>query len=575
MKGAPDILINNCKWIMGDDGEQAPLDAHSLERLRDIQNEWCLQGQRVLLICKKTEKVSTLLAYTAAAVASGGGGGGGSSSSSSNNLESYLKEIKDLCVVGMVGIIDKPRDGIDQVIRTCRQAGIRVFMVTGDFHVTAAAIASQIGIFSSSNKYDTIDTIRQHRGRFNFNADAETQRAAAAPLWRRLLAHLPLFRKRILAPFSVDANFRSLLLTGNDLEHLDESSSGVDDVNNSDWRIITKYEEIVFARTTPTQKLKVVEEFKRDKNIVAVTGDGVNDSPALKAANIGIAMGGGSEVAMEAAQMVLLDNSFNSIVVAIENGRLVFENLRKVILYLLPAGTFSEIVPLILNIYLGVPLPMSAFQMICICILTDLAPSLAMMFEKSEGDLLERAPRVVGRDRLVDSKLILYAYFFLGVFESFFSNFMFFLYLYWYVGFEPSQVFLAYDKWTDGYGGKSQSQLNSLLYNGQTISFASLVIVQTFGNVFITRTHKLSLMGSFPVLRGHRNLWLFVAQLVSIALLLILIYVPFFNTVFLTSPIPVQFYFIPLIFCIVFIALDEIRKLFFRKGINPCASTAW
>ena len=162
--------------------------------------------------------------------------------------------------------------------------------VTGDFYVTAAAIASQIGIFSSSNTYDTIDTLREHRHRFNFNIDAATTNNAnddddddempKRPLWRRLLSHLPCFGERVEDPFKPDPAYRSLLLTGTDLETLHES----------DWRIITKYEEIVFARTTPTQKLKVVEEFKRDRNIVAVTGDGVNDSPALKAANIGIAM---------------------------------------------------------------------------------------------------------------------------------------------------------------------------------------------------------------------------------------------------------------------------------------------
>ena len=198
-------------------------------------------------------------------------------------------------------------------------------------------------------------------------------------------------------------------------------------------------------------------------------------------------------------------------------------------MYLLPAGSFSEVVPIILNIYLGVPLPLSAFQMICICVLTDMGPSLAMMLEKSEGDILEKPPRVVGRDHLVDKKLLLYAYFFLGVFESAFSIIMYFLYLGVYGSFSPSQIFLAFDKWQDGYCGHSQADLQNFQNVGQTVTFATLVIVQTFGNVYITRTHKFSLIQSLPVRKAHRNLWLFLAQFSSIALLLIIIYVPFFN----------------------------------------------
>jgi sodium/potassium-transporting ATPase subunit alpha len=236
-----------------------------------------------------------------------------------------------------------------------------------------------------------------------------------------------------------------------------------------------------------------------------------------------------------------------------------------VILYLLPAGTFSELVPLILNIYIGVPLPLSAFQMIIICILTDVAPSLSMMFEKSEGDLLERPPRVIGRERLVDLKLLLTAYFFLGILETFFSNFMFFLYLGWYGNFAPSEIFLAYEKFG---AGQDKSYIENLVYVGQTVSFATLVLVQTFGNVYVTRTHKLSLFQSLPFTKRHRNLFLFIAQAIAVAIMIIIIYVPIFNSLFHTAPIPVQFYFIPLAFCLFFIVIDELRKLLFRMGLR-------
>ena len=153
IKGAPDILINRCRYIVNENGTPTTLDESSLERLRDIQNEWCMLGQRVLLICKKTMKRADF-------------------NLPANQFEAQVNEIKDFCVLGMVGIIDKPRDGIESVIKTCRKAGIRIFMVTGDFYITAAAIASQIGIFSSSDKYDTLENIKRHRLTSRHSLDA-------------------------------------------------------------------------------------------------------------------------------------------------------------------------------------------------------------------------------------------------------------------------------------------------------------------------------------------------------------------------------------------------------------------
>ena len=466
----------------------------------------------------------------------------------------------------MVGIIDKPRDGIDKIIAQCREAGIRVFMVTGDFSITAAAIARQIGIFTS-DKYDTIDTMREKYQKVKSNN----------------LKEMMMF----------EPSLTSLMLTGKDMTKLEES----------DWRIVTQYNEIVFARTSPAQKLQIVENLQQDKNVVAVTGDGVNDSPALKKAQIGIAMGGGSEVAMEAAQMVLLDNSFNSLVMAIENGRLVFENLRKVIIYLLPAGTFAEIVPFILNIYIGCPLPMSAFQMIVICILTDLGPSLSMMMEKSEGDLLKKPPRKIGKDRLVEKKLLLTAYFFLGIFESFFQNFMFFLHLYRYGNFLPKDVFGAYSKWQVTYQGSNNNTLfanntkyyflnsktnqteynidqatsdfNDLFYQAQTVSFVTLVMLQTFVNVYVTRTRRLSLFQSLPFLKAHRNILQIGSQLFALTVLLLLVYLPFINNIFLTRPVPVEYYFFPIAYGLLFLSIDELRKFLLRKNIYFFVRTAW
>ena len=136
-------------------------------------------------------------------------------------------------------------------------------------------------------------------------------------------------------------------------------------LNDSQWNQLCRYDEIVFARTTPEQKLRIVREFQARNAIVGMTGDGVNDSPALKAADIGIAIGSGSDIAIEAADMVLLD-SFSAIVEAVRYGRVVFDNLKKVIAYLLPAGSFSEIWPIMTNVLLGLPQILSSFLMIVI-----------------------------------------------------------------------------------------------------------------------------------------------------------------------------------------------------------------
>ena len=297
LKGAPDKLLIKCSRILELNGTEAELSQLMKLNLIKIQNDWCMNGQRVLLLCKKNLTQNETVHLKAM---------------NSTSLENYVNDSEDFCLVGLVGIIDPPREGICDVIKTCRGAGIRVLMITGDYLLTAAAIAKKIGIFSNLEMVDTLDCMRE----------------------KNKLINLSIKPKKNIQNYS-------LLLNGSDIDFL----------MDNDWRSITKYKEIVFARTTPEQKLKIVSEFQNDGYIVGVTGDGVNDAPALKKADIGIAMGSGSEVAMEASQMILLDNSFGAILTAIENGRLVFDNLRKVILYLLCAGSMGEVNITLLNFY--------------------------------------------------------------------------------------------------------------------------------------------------------------------------------------------------------------------------------
>jgi sodium/potassium-transporting ATPase subunit alpha len=336
-------------------------------------------------------------------------------------------------------------------------------------------------------------------------------------------------------------------------------------MNSHAWNWCIRYHsQIVFARTTPDQKLRIVKEFKKRDHLVAVTGDGVNDAPALKEAQAGVAMGSGSDVAIQAADIVLLDSNFRSLLVGIKNGRLVFENLRKVIIYLLPAGSWSELLPILVNVFLGIPLPLSAFLMIYICVITDILPSLSLMYEKAESNLMKNPPRNPKKDKMVNSRLFLHAYLFLGMIESFGAFFMYFYYMDSMHGIKAGDLFLAFDKWTDGYLGRTQQQLSEALAGAQTAYFIGLTFIQ-FGNLMSTRTRVLSFFQHDPFSAKSRNLWLFGGITGSLALILILIEIPIFQEVFSVRNIEYQFWLMPLAFALLLFCLDEIRKLIVRR----------
>lgn len=185
--------------------------------------------------------------------------------------------------------------------------------------------------------------------------------------------------------------------------------------------------EVVFARTTPSQKLMIVDACQRAGHIVGVTGDGVNDSPAIKKADIGVAMGSGSDVAKNAADIIILDDNFNSIVKGVEEGRLIFDNLKKSIAYPL-SSNIPEIVPYILFIILQVPLPLSVVLILAVDLGTDIVPGISFAYENAELDIMDRLPRSAKRDRLVGAKLVIYSYLQTGILQTTAG-----MYCYWYV----------------------------------------------------------------------------------------------------------------------------------------------
>ncbi|KAI7827732.1 putative Na/K ATPase alpha 1 subunit [Kickxella alabastrina] len=545
IKGAPETLLPHCSEIQSATGEILPMDVAMKERIKSTQQRWATEGCRVLLLCRR--EFSSIDSNPFVGI-----------ENSPAHLYSVASDsITQLCVVGLVGMVDPPRAEIPGVVDTFRRAGIRVFMVTGDYSHTAAHVARQCRIITGI-QVDGIDDVLDITARASAKEKADekpNKKVSGIALALDMLSDNSLSRQESL----VDSQYtlstkRSLVVSGPELVGLRPEC----------WDTIATYEEIVFARITPEQKLQIVEELRERDNYVAVTGDDVNDLPAMRAAHVGVAMGNGSEVAKAAADIVLLDNNFSSIVVAIECGRLVFVNLKKVIIYLLPMTNLSEIVPSFLNVVLGLPIPLSTFLMLVINTITDMWASIVLINEEPETDIMLNPPRNPKKEGLVNVRFFLQAYGFIGIIQTLSGHIIFFLCIYMRGNITPNNVFLAFSKWTDGYLGRSKEELAHIVSIAGSSHFMAMVVMQ-WGNMFVARTRTLSVFQQNPFWGPKSNPLLLVAIPISILVALFFNEVSWFNEVFLTGKIPVEFYFIPIPFAFALISLEEVRKLIVRN----------
>ncbi|MGA1791777.1 MAG: calcium-translocating P-type ATPase, SERCA-type [bacterium] len=346
---------------------------------------------------------------------------------------------RGLTFCGLVGMIDPPRDEVMASVKDCLAAGIKPVMVTGDHRMTAQAIARDVGI---------------------------------------------------LNPISDQGDSDQVLLSGEDLEHMTDQ-----DIDH----IIPKVR--VFSRVSPEHKLRIVEAYQRMGEVVAMTGDGVNDAPALKKADIGVAMGiKGTDVSREAADMVLADDNFSTIVAAVKEGRAAFQNIKKYLVFLLSCNV-GEILILTGAFFFGLPIPLIALQILWVNLTTDGLPALALGIDPPDPDIMDHPPR--GKDSSVFTSwivtliLIISLHIFLVLFV------VFYVYLH--------KTTLAY---------------------AQTMVFLTMILLEMF-NSFNCRSHRFSIKERKP----WQNVWLVGAVSVSVAMSIMVIHVPLLGRLFYTQPL--------------------------------------
>ncbi len=381
---------------------------------------------------------------------------------------------RDLVFAGFAGLEDPPRPEVPAALRSCREAGIRVIMLTGDHPGTALAIARETGL-----------ALNPH------------------------------------------------VLTG-------ETLGRMTDVQ---LQLLLDAPEVLFARVAAEQKLRIVKVLRGKGHVVAVTGDGVNDAPALRSADIGVAMGrSGTDVACEAADLVLLDDNFASIVAAVEEGRAVFANLRKFLTYVLTSNV-PELVPYVAFVLLGIPLPLTILQVLAVDIGTDMLPALALGAERPHPGTLREPPRPRS-ERLLDGALLLRAYVFLGGIASVAA-----MAAYFYV------LHTGGWKW-----GVALGPHDPLYLRATTACFAAIVVMQVV-NVFLCRSRRASAV-SFPF---WSNPLLLAGVACEILLLLLIVYSPWGALLFGTAPLPPSVWLFLLPFALFFFLSEEIRKSVVRR----------
>merc|ERR1712051_255098 len=505
MKGAPERILQRCSTIVID-GEERELTEDWKNAFETAYMELGGLGERVLGFCDfrlPEDKYTDSYPY---------------------NPDEENFPLEGLRFVGLMSMIDPPRAAVPDAVLKCRSAGIKVIMVTGDHPITAKAIARSVGIISEGT--ETVEDIATRKGIPVKEVNPREARAA--------------------------------VVHGGEIKDLSEKALD---------EILMYHTEIVFARTSPQQKLIIVEGCQRMGRIVAVTGDGVNDSPALKKADIGVAMGiAGSDVSKQATDMILLDDNLASIVTGVEEGRLIFDNLKKSIAYTLTSN-IPEISPFLLFILCDVPLPLGTVTILCIDLGTDMVPAISMAYEEAESDIMKRMPRNPFTDKLVNERLISMAYGQIGMIQMSAGFFVYFVIMA-ENGFWPSRLFGLRKNWDsiavndleDSYGQEwTYKDRKVLEYTCHTAFFVSIVVVQ-WADLIICKTRKLSVFQ-----QGMSNWFMNFGLFFETALACLLSYTPGMDKGLRMYPLKFWWWIPALPFSVLIFCYDETRKYLLRR----------
>lgn len=464
VKGAPREVLQLCTQIEIHD-QILPLDQALRAEIIAANDEYARNALRVLAVARRSlpQKFGT---YTAETIE------------------------RDLTFLGLIAMMDPPRPEVEAAIRTCRQAGIQIVMITGDYGLTAESLARRVGLLVTPNP-------------------------------------------RIITGAEVDEMS----------EHqLQKALEG----------------EVLFARMAPEHKMRLVAAFQNLNEVVAVTGDGVNDAPALRKADVGVAMGiVGTDVAKEAADIILTNDNFGAIVSAIEEGRAIYDNVRKFVTYIFSSNV-PEVMPFMVSAsFTNIPLALNAHQILAIDLGTDLIPAVALGMEKPEPDVMERPPRKRGVP-LIDNSVIFRSFFWLGLIEAVLC----------YIGFLSVYLFSGN---TEALGIPWLSALPfpaSFIFPvapenvdllAATVFHAGVVLAQ-IGNAFACRSSKT---------RNTRLGWtsnrlLIYGVLFEIISIAVMIYLPSMASYFNHKSLPARYWIGLAFFPLIIYGMEWIRKRFNR-----------